>query len=172
MLKNAGDKAIWDRLRLIPFGVRISEAEEDDKLPERLRSELPGVLAWAVRGTLAWKEQGLGVPPEVASAGEEWRAHDDPLREFLEDCTDFGDDAFVPLTDIMAGYLWWCKENGERWPLGRQAFNEHLLAKGFTQRRTRKIDDKQTRTWEGLELKSHVITAIRHQKAPTWQRED
>jgi putative DNA primase/helicase len=49
------------------------------------------VLAWAVRGCMAWMKDGLGDPPEVASAGAEWREHDDPLKEFLEDCCEIDD---------------------------------------------------------------------------------
>jgi putative DNA primase/helicase len=29
----------------------------------RLRDELPGILAWAVRGALAWRQRGLEAPP-------------------------------------------------------------------------------------------------------------
>ena len=47
------DAAIWRRIRLIPWAVTIPPAEQDRKLAEKLRDELPGVLAWIVRGCLA-----------------------------------------------------------------------------------------------------------------------
>jgi len=46
------DHGIWDRIRMIPFAVRIADGEVDRKLSQKLRQELPGVLAWAVRGCL------------------------------------------------------------------------------------------------------------------------
>jgi putative DNA primase/helicase len=39
---EGGDDAIWRRIRLIPFGVQIPEAERDPGLVDRLRTELPG----------------------------------------------------------------------------------------------------------------------------------
>jgi putative DNA primase/helicase len=39
------DAAIWRRIRLIPWAVTIPPAEQDRELPEKLRTELPGVLA-------------------------------------------------------------------------------------------------------------------------------
>jgi putative DNA primase/helicase len=46
-----GSEAIWDRIRLIPFTQRFEDGKgADPKLPAKLREELPGVLAWAVKG--------------------------------------------------------------------------------------------------------------------------
>jgi putative DNA primase/helicase len=45
-----GSEAIWDRMRLIPFTQRFDGKKADPDLPEKLRKELPGVLAWAVTG--------------------------------------------------------------------------------------------------------------------------
>jgi putative DNA primase/helicase len=49
------DPAVWERVRKIPFAVQIPKAERDKRLDERLRAELPGILAWAVRGCLEWQ---------------------------------------------------------------------------------------------------------------------
>ena len=46
------DHAIWRRIRLVPFDVVIPDDEQDSTLPEKLRRELPGVLAWMVSGCL------------------------------------------------------------------------------------------------------------------------
>jgi len=56
------DDAIWRRLRLVPFVVTIPEEERDKTLPDRLRDELPGVLAWAVQGCLEWRPKGSACP--------------------------------------------------------------------------------------------------------------
>ena len=161
------DEAIWKRLKLIPFEVTISEEEKDLHLPDKLREELPGVLAWAVRGAMAWLADGLGDPPEVSSAGIVWREHDDPLKEFLEDCCEIGDDLFVRASDLAAGYEWWAKQNRERYPLGREGFNERIQSKGFTQSRSRRIDGRQARTWEGIELKPDVEAVVKQRGGPS-----
>jgi putative DNA primase/helicase len=40
-------------MRLIPFTQRFDGKKADPKLPDKLRDELPGVLAWAVEGVIA-----------------------------------------------------------------------------------------------------------------------
>ena len=42
--------AMWRRLSLIPFTVCIPDDQQDKHLLDKLRRELPGILAWAVRG--------------------------------------------------------------------------------------------------------------------------
>lgn len=59
------DHGIWRRVRLVPFGVQFREPEEssgpykDKALPEKLKSEYEGILAWLVRGCLDWQKDGL-----------------------------------------------------------------------------------------------------------------
>ena len=47
------DVAIWRRIRLVPFTVEIGKEERDPDMAEKLKKELPGILAWAVRG---WRQ--------------------------------------------------------------------------------------------------------------------
>jgi putative DNA primase/helicase len=62
------DAAIWRRIRLVPWTISIPPAEQDKKLPEKLRAELPGILAWVVQGCLQWRRGGLQAPEEVRQA--------------------------------------------------------------------------------------------------------
>lgn len=163
---KGGDKAIWRRLKLVPFEVTISEDQKDTRLPDKLRKELAGILAWTVRGAMAWMKEGLGDPPEVSQAGEEWREHDDPLKEFLEDCCESGESLYVSIAEVMAAYHWWAKKHGERFPLSRQAFNERMQTSGFRQNR-RRIDGKPVRIWDGIQLTAEVVAVLRRQSDST-----
>jgi putative DNA primase/helicase len=40
---------------LVPFTVTIPPEERDTDLGTKLRAELEGIFAWAVRGGLAWQ---------------------------------------------------------------------------------------------------------------------
>src|SRR5690606_33658354 len=53
------DHAIWRRVHLVPFTVTIPDDQQDRDLPSKLRGELPGILAWCVRGCLEWQQIGL-----------------------------------------------------------------------------------------------------------------
>lgn len=163
------DDAIWKRLKAIPFEASVDDAEIDKKLLEKFLSEKAGIVAWAVRGAQWWMRAGLGDPPELAESNKAWREHDDPLKEFLEDCCvvglqaclDASVDAWVRSSELTAAYVWWCKKEHERFPLGREAFSERIRSKGFASSRSRRTPSgKQLRTVEGLALKDDVANAI------------
>lgn len=160
------DEAIWGRLKCIPFEQRMEEDDPqmDKKLKDKiLAAESEGVLAWAVRGAMRWvKDGGLGDPPEVKDANTAWRDSNDPLKDFLDECCETGDPEegyWVVGSRLSAAYDQWCKDNHEKYPLGRSQLIERLGLKGFTQSRSRRdYRGKQIRTWEGLTLKDGAVT--------------
>lgn len=153
------DNGIWDRLRLIPFNSRVSDEDRDLDLKYKLLAEAPGILAWAVRGSRDWIEKKrLDEPEEVAAGTRAWKEHDDPLREFVEDCCEIEDaEGWEQCSRVSAAYAWWCKKNSERYPVGRVQFFERMRGKGFRESRSRRDGDgRQLRTWEGFRLKADV----------------
>ena len=82
--------AFWRRVIVIPFLRRFEGDKIDRRLLETLQEEAPGILAWAVRGSLAWQRDGLNAPPAVAGAGHAYRAAQDAVGLFLADCCEAG----------------------------------------------------------------------------------
>jgi len=78
------DTAIWRRIRLIPFTETIQPSEQDKKLPEKLRGELSGILAWVVEGCLEWQREGLQAPKEVRKATGQYRSEMDVIGAFCK----------------------------------------------------------------------------------------
>jgi putative DNA primase/helicase len=143
------DAAIWRRIRLMPWAVTIPPAEQDRELPEKLRAELPGVLAWIVRGCLEWQREGLRAPEEVRQATRAYRAEMDVLAAFLADCCLRGEDE-----EAFAGELWgawkrWCEETGEQ-AGSQKRFGGRLAERGFLNHRDSKTGRK---VWSGLSLR-------------------
>lgn len=99
----------WRRVRLIPF-LRTFDADRDSGLESKLVRELPGILAWAVRGCLAWQDQGLGLPDTVATATEAYRQDSDPLAQFLDDCCVIRPDARCGATEAYLAYVAWATQ--------------------------------------------------------------
>ena len=124
------DYAIWRRIRLIPFTVTIPDTEKDPRLAEKLRSELPGILAWAVRGCLAWQREGLHTPAAVTDATASYRAESDLLGAFLEACTVATEGAQVQAKELYAAYSAWCEASGEK-PVNGTRFGRDLTARGL-----------------------------------------
>jgi len=81
---SAGDQAVWDRLRLVPFDNRVAEGEANKALRDELAQDAPAWLAWMVQGCLQWQRSGLGVPLEVREATEEYRGRMDRVAEFFD----------------------------------------------------------------------------------------
>ena len=143
------DNAIWRRIRLVPWTVAIPPAERDRKLPERLRSELPGILSWIVRGCLEWHRVGLRAPNEVRRATIEYRAEMDVLAGFLEECCVVDERGRSYSRELYAAYKRWSEDSGER-PESQKRLAGRLSERGF-------LNDRDSRTgrkmWSGLSLK-------------------
>jgi putative DNA primase/helicase len=126
------DEGIWDRVRLIPFGVRIPPEERDPELLAKLRAELPGILAWAVAGCVLWQREGLGIPDEVRAATASYRSESDTLGAFLEEYCELGDTELhmEPANSLYNAYAAWAKEGGE-YQLSQTAFGRRLAERGI-----------------------------------------
>lgn len=107
------DHAIWRRIRMIPFTVTIPDDEKDPHLSDKLRDELPGILAWAVRGCLAWQQNGLTPPAEVTAATQEYRDEMDVLARWLEERTLQQVGVETQAKYLHADYMVWCRDNNE-----------------------------------------------------------
>lgn len=144
---RGSDHGIWRRIRLVPFTVTIPEAERDPRLTQKLAGELPGILAWAVRGCLAWREHGLSMPPEVLAATASYREEMDRFGGFFDEVCVVEDGADVTAKDLYEAYQRWSEANGER-ARSKKALAMVLRERGFEAFRT-----KRARCWKGLRLR-------------------
>jgi putative DNA primase/helicase len=124
------DYGIWRRIKLIPFEVTIPEHERDGDLPEKLRAELPGILAWAVRGCLEWQQRGLDDPAAVRNASAQYKADMDLLAQFLEECCDVDATHGSDAKDVYGRYVEWCKASGLT-PMAKQSFGRRMGERGL-----------------------------------------
>lgn len=103
-------------------------------MEEKLTAELPGILAWAVQGCLAWQRDGLPIPKAVHDATEEYREQQDILAAWLKDCCIVKKLADAKAADLYASYSAWCEANGER-PEPQRRFGMRLTERGFQRQR-------------------------------------
>jgi P4 family phage/plasmid primase-like protien len=141
------DHAIWRRLKLVPFHVKIPEDEKDRELPRKLQAELPGILAWIVRGCLDYQREGLGVPEEVRDATEGYRSEMDVLAAFIDDRCSVHPKASVGATPLYNAYKDWCAEAGED-TISQRKFGGQIGERGFDK------DKSGTITWYGIGLRA------------------
>lgn len=75
----------WERVIALDFPRQFVGADADPLLDEKLRAEGPGILAWMVRGAVAWYRDGLGeYPAAVVAKTAEYREDLDPLEPLIQ----------------------------------------------------------------------------------------
>jgi putative DNA primase/helicase len=107
------DNGIWRRLKLVPFTVTMGDDQADKKMPEKLRNEFPGILAWCVRGCLAWQEDGLSAPAEVKEATASYRREQDLIGAFIDECAVVGPGLKVKAGELYQRYKAWAEASNE-----------------------------------------------------------
>ncbi|MEE8302540.1 MAG: phage/plasmid primase, P4 family [Candidatus Tectomicrobia bacterium] len=125
------DKAMWRRIHQVPFTITIPDEERDEALGEKLRAELPGILAWAVNGCLTWQHHGLRPPTAVTQATETYKAEMDVVGRFIEDCCIVAAQCQTKATPLYKAYTTWCEDIGER-AESQTEFGKSLENRGFT----------------------------------------
>jgi putative DNA primase/helicase len=147
------DSGLWRRLVKIPFEHVVPKDKRDPAVKATLcNPSVSGaaILAFAVRGCLAWQRDGLGIPQRVEDATEAYRVSQDPLGDFFKELCFFADGAKVRRSALFDAYEAWVKENGIKFPLSHRSFADRL------QRTHADVKDggksHGERSWEGIAL--------------------
>ena len=127
------DDGIWRRIHLVPFEVQIPEAERDGALVDKLRAELPGILAWAVEGARKWAQTGLQVPDKVKAATAEYREDMDRLADFIAEACVTGAGFSAYSGQLYSAYKAWCDTSGDS-PMSQTAFGLALAERGYAKK--------------------------------------
>jgi len=150
-IRDVDDQATFNRLHPIPFEKSFTKDEIDPELPDKLRTEAEGILAWLVEGARRWREERLGKPSEIEKATEDWRSENDNIGRFIEDCCVTGDGFSARAGQLYAAYRGWTEKSGEKVTAADREFSERLMKRGFV----RKPDEKGRR-YEGIGLKAEA----------------
>jgi putative DNA primase/helicase len=169
---NSADEGTWRRIFLVPFAVTIPEEERDPHLPEKLRAELPGILAWAVSGCLEWQElhggiAGLAAPTRVRQATRSYREEEDVIAPFLADACQLAADARIPKGELFKAYERWAQENKEH-AVSARTFGTHVQeVDGVRQGKSGNV-----RFWTGIQVRDTRDTsdAVSNNSSPARAR--
>ncbi len=150
-LIRTGDKALWNRVIIIPTHTVPEKIDrmlsEKLKQPENKRA----LLNWAVEGFSKYLEKGLYVPESIADYLKRYRTKCDKLAGWLDDCTVHDSNGRSKLCEVKDSYDMWCTMNGEE-RVSQKMFTELLEEKGY-ERSAGRIDGEYCRFWSGLTIK-------------------
>jgi putative DNA primase/helicase len=143
-VKDTSD-SFWDRIALVPFTVRIEKV--DPGLLDKLLAEAEGILAWAVKGCLAWRQHGLILPKAVREATREYRESEDGVGKFVEERMIRGVNLTITNDDLHRAVKGWCEKNN-LFVFSERLIAERLLELGF--QRATNIGPEKKRGWRGF----------------------
>lgn len=139
------DIGIWRRVKMIPFLYTFSGDEKDKKYMERfILPELPGILNWAVEGSMKWQNEGIEVPKAAMAAVDEYKDEMDVVQRFLDERCITGDTYTIKVGDLYQRFCIWCSSSGDR-IMSSVRFCKKLKEKGFEQYKS-----NGWRFWKGL----------------------
>lgn len=105
--------AVWRRILLVPFDLIIQEKYQVKDKAEQLKTELSGILNWALAGLDRLTEQGFTIPEGQKELMEDYRRDADPARAFLLDNYEQSlNGECVPCKEVYNTYKRFCEENG------------------------------------------------------------
>jgi putative DNA primase/helicase len=150
---NSKEYAFWKRVVLIPFEKSFvdrpqlpNERKADPDLMEKLKAEAPGILAWLVRGCLAWQKEDLNTPEEVMAAIEKYRINADPFDSFLCQCCTEDTSLSVRAKVFYDSYSDWAVKDGTI-PLSLVFFGKEM------KKRFGSHQDRKGIVYEGVDVK-------------------
>ena len=110
----SGGEAFWRRVRLVGFHHTIPADQRDPNLPEKLRGAAPAILQWGIDGWAEYQRIGLAEPASVVADTAEYRAENDSVGRFLDECCQINGNPAVKISapSVRAKYESWCRTEG------------------------------------------------------------
>ena len=102
---------------------------EDTELTDKLLTELPGILLWAIKGWQQLRERGHFDQPESGRQHLETVADlSSPVAVFVRERCELKLGIEVAKADLYESYIAWCESGGVRQPPQASTFGRDLLA--------------------------------------------
>jgi putative DNA primase/helicase len=89
--------------------------KEDRTLTDKLKTELPGILNWALAGLERLRQRGRFVMPQASlDAIQQLEDLASPVGAFIRDWCTCAPDATIKVKTLFEAWRYWCEEHGHR----------------------------------------------------------
>jgi putative DNA primase/helicase len=153
------NEAIRRRIHMIPFIVTITKDEKDPDLIEKLKSEHPGILQWAIDGCREWQRIGLAPPSVVVDATAQYLADEDAFTNWVAECCVTGQTQWGVGQLLWDSWKSWAEISNEK-PGSRKAFAQTMIEHGYPASMNQRV-----RGYDGIDLKPKTNYASRYAAA-------
>jgi putative DNA primase/helicase len=145
------DTGIWRRLHMLPFNRTFTAQQQDPNLVTKLKSELSGILNWAIKGALAWHQnRRLKVPNAMLKEADNYRSESDIIGQWITERCTVKAGLKESASNLYGDYGNWCRANGHH-PSSQTILGRRLSERGFTKKPGAKV------VWNGLGLQQPYI---------------
>ena len=122
----------------------MAEADQDERLAEKLIAESSGILNWLLEGLQMYFQNGLAATESMDRDTEDYRGQENHMERFVdEECEIVAQETVrTPSAEIYGRYKTWCDGNGE--------IAESSKALTFYLKRKHKVVSFRTETSKGL----------------------
>lgn len=133
-------EGFFRRMMILTFNNIVLPDQRDPNLIDALCEEIPGIIAWAVRGLYDLRGRGrFAVPDSSMRAVEAYRADVSPVRLFAEECLSASPDrSGFTAKDLFLAFRKWCHDRGLD-PGNMILMGRDLAALGFDKRKSSTI---------------------------------
>ena len=149
--------------RFIPLIMENSfYGREDHGLTDRLLTELPGILKWAINGSRRLQARGyFRLPTSSLEAVEDLDDMASPVGAFLREKCELEADAVTSKDELFSAFRLWCEQNNEHASCKRM-FAKNLIAASGRRIKTTKPRDGNARRqcFSGIRLADNDAAAL------------
>jgi len=135
------DDAMRGRLHMIPFDRRWNRPghperdpalpDGDKTLPDKLKLEIMGILAWLVAGAVAYTRDGLEPPAEVVAMTRAYFKDQDPFSMWLDTCEILDSKQGGLAAELHRSCADWCNAQGFAFSDSQVTFSAKLTSRGI-----------------------------------------
>ncbi len=97
------DEGIRRRVKMIPFSHTFTSPDKD--MPEKLKSELPGILNWMIEGCIKWRSAGLMEPEAVTVETKKYFLDNNDLQLYFNDNFEICEGSAILFSDFYEGFM-------------------------------------------------------------------
>lgn len=134
--------------------------KEDRSLTQRLLSELPGILLWALDGLDRLRARGYFRQPAAAlDMVKQLENLASPIKSFVAERCELSPSASVEISSLYTSWIGWCQEQGNERPGTKPMFGKHLSAAFPELKITQpRVNGARERHYEGITLLARAGT--------------
>lgn len=116
----------WRRVQILVLSEIFIGKKADLDLVNKLKSEMSGILNWAIYGFEQYAKKGLNPPKKVTNAVDEYRSDSDIVSKFVAECVIESKDDIITAKSLYQYFENWYNENYAGKPISQIMFGKRM----------------------------------------------